>query len=306
MLRQTLYFLASNNQLRRTATSNRYARKLAVRFVAGETLEAAVAVVKATNAAEMTASLDHLGENVTSRGEATRGADSCIAALDAIASNGFEANISCKLTHLGLDLGADVSTPLIDRVVAAAAAHDNFVRIDMEGSLYTDTTIEVTEKLFATYGHVGTVIQSCLYRSADDVLRLNRQAIRIRLVKGAYLESPKIAYPQKRDVDSNYRHLSDLLLRWGTYPAFATHDEKLINWIKSRAEELGKSRDTFEFQMLYGIRRDLQRELHGDGYRVRLYIPYGTQWYPYLMRRLAERPANLTFMIGNVAREAGR
>ena len=189
--------------------------------------------------------------------------------------------------------------------MSSGAKHDNFVRIDMEGSPHTQQTLDITERLFAEYGHVGTVIQASLYRSASDILRLNRLGIRVRLVKGAYLEPPAIAYPRKRDVDSNFQHLSGLLLSRGMYPAFATHDPALIDWIKLRAGELRRAKDEFEFQMLYGIRRDLQRGLRDEGYRVRLYIPYGTQWYPYLTRRLAERPANIAFLVGNVAREAG-
>jgi proline dehydrogenase len=282
------------------------ARRLAHRFVAGETLAEAIAVVKRTNKAGMSVSLDHLGENVASVEEARTGADDYIAALDAIALNDLNANISCKLTHLGLDLGDQPAEDLMTGVVASAAHREMFVRIDMEGSLYTQTTLDFTRRIYAELSHVGTVIQSYLYRSADDLRDLNRAGIRVRLVKGAYLEPPSIAYARKQDVDENYRRLAEMLLADGVLPAFATHDPSLIEWIRNQATAIGRPTAEFEFQMLYGIRRDLQRSLQAEGYRVRVYVPYGTQWYAYLMRRLAERPANLMFMVGNVAREAGR
>jgi proline dehydrogenase len=203
-----------------------------------------------------------------------------------------------------LDLGRDIAFSLASRVVEAAATCNNFVRIDMEGSQYTQTTIEMTRELFARTPHVGTVIQSYLYRSEGDVRLLSADGIRIRLVKGAYLEPESVAYPEKSDVDENYRRLAAILLTEGVYPAFATHDEQIIGWIIERARRDGIDRSRFEFQMLYGIRRDLQERLRGEGYNVRVYIPYGTEWYPYLMRRLAERPANVLFIVGSVAREA--
>jgi len=256
------------------------------------------------NAAGMSASLDHLGENVTTPDEARAGAEDYKRALVAIVQEGLAANISCKLTHLGLDLGLDIATDLIENVIAEAARLDTFVRIDMEGSKYTQVTLDTTRRLFGRYRNVGAVIQSYLRRSSEDITSLNREGIRVRLVKGAYLEPPAIAYADKREVDDSYRRLSELLLRDGPYPAFATHDEPIVEWVKAKAAELGRSAETFEFQMLYGIRRDLQRRLQAEGHNVRVYLPYGSQWYPYLMRRLAERPANLMFMVGNVAREA--
>jgi proline dehydrogenase len=304
LLRETLSFLAGNATLRRTARANPIARRLASRFVAGETLAQVMTVVRQTNGAGMMATLDYLGENVTTREEAVTAATSYVRALDFIADQGVDANVSCKPTHLGLDLGEDVAESMIRRVVETAEARDSFVRVDMEGSRYTDVTLELTKRMHAQYGHVGAVIQSCLYRSADDVRDLCRTGIRIRLVKGAYLEPPTIAFPRKHDVDENYRRLTELMLDGGIYPAFATHDPILIEFVKDRAASMGRKADEFEFQMLYGIRRDLQRRIRDEGYRMRLYIPFGTQWYPYLMRRLAERPANLMFIVGNVAREA--
>lgn len=304
MLREGLHYLAGNEALRRTARANPAARRLAARFVAGETLADALSAVRRTNDDGMTATLDHLGENVGSYSEAGNGADSYVAAIDAIGAAELTANISCKLTHLGLDLSEQLAEALIGRVAAEAKVRSNFVRIDMESSRYTEMTVNMTKRVHAQHGNVGIVIQSCLYRSADDVRDLNQLGIRIRLVKGAYLEPASVAFPHKRDVDDNYRRLTEHMLSDGEFPAFATHDELLIDFVKRRAGETGRKHEDFEFQMLYGIRRDLQKELRDDGYRVRLYIPYGTQWYPYLMRRLAERPANLLFVLGNVAREA--
>jgi len=305
VLRESIQYLAGNKRLRRTTVSSPLARRLAARFVAGETLQQAVQAIRETNRLGMHATLDHLGENVTYRDAAEGAATSYIAALAAIAANNLDANISCKLTSLGLDLGTSVVEDLLARVTNAAAEHGNFVRIDMEGSAYTQATLDITRRAFSHAQPVGAVIQSCLYRSSDDVRDLNRLGIRIRLVKGAYLEPASVAYPHKRDVDENYDRLAALMLADATYPAFATHDQALIDLVKHRASRMGRKQDDFEFQMLYGIRRDLQRELRDQGYRVRLYIPYGTEWYPYLMRRMAERPANLLFIVSSLAREAG-
>ncbi len=304
MLREGLLYLSKSDGVRRAATSNPMAKRLAQRFVAGETLGQALEVVRRVNASGMQATLDELGENVHSYQEAGRTADSYSRTLGSLSNEGLEANISIKLTQLGLDLGPDIARTLAGKVVASAAELSGFVRIDMEGSAYTQATIEITKEIHAITPSVGTVIQSYLYRSQDDVRELTRLGIRVRLVKGAYLEPPSVAYPQKAEVDENFKHLADLLLTDGTYPAFATHDEVLIELIKTRAAQMGRPTGEWEFQMLYGIRRDLQRSLQAEGYRVRVYIPYGTQWYPYLMRRLAERPGNLIFVLGNVAREA--
>lgn len=276
---------------------------MALRFVAGETLDDAVRAIDETNRDGMSCTLDHLGENITTEAEAAKGADSYVAALEEIAKTNLKSNVSCKPTHMGLDLSPTVAHSMLERVVATGATHGIFVRIDMESSRYTDVTLRLTRDLFAQYGNVGTVLQSSLYRSKDDLTDLNRESIRVRLVKGAYLEPPTVAFPRKDDVDANYRRLADLLLSAGSYPAFATHDEHMLTFVRERAQSLGRPATEFEFQMLYGIRRDLQRQLHADGYRVRLYIPYGTQWYPYLMRRLAERPANIISIAGHVATE---
>jgi proline dehydrogenase len=305
VLRHGLHYMASSDRMRRWAIRNPVARRLSLRFVAGETLDDALQVVRRTNDEGMRASFDELGENVTSREEAEEAAAAYCQALTGIAEHSLDANVSCKATHLGLDLGLDTGTACLRKVVGQAKELNNFLRIDMEGSKYTQVTIELTKQMFAEYpGAVGTVIQSYLYRSGEDIDELNKLGVRVRLVKGAYLEPTSVAYQQKAEVDGNYRKLADKLLADGTFPAFATHDERLLDYIKSRAQMLGRKPEEFEFQMLYGVRRDLHRKLHDEGYGMRIYIPYGTHWYPYLMRRMAERPANLLFIVGNLAREA--
>ena len=305
MLRETLHYLAGSSKLKRTAAVNPVARRLAARFVAGERLEQALAAVRTVNGAGMSVTMDHLGENVTSEEEARAATEDYKRALQAIADNKLDANVSCKLTHLGLNLSEALGREQVTNLITLAASLGIFVRIDMEDARYTQVTLDTTREIFSQHENVGTVIQSYLYRSEDDVKTLNALKIRCRLVKGAYLEPPSVAFPQKADVDENYRRLAELLLRDGGYPAFGTHDEAIIGWIKAKADALGRGKDSFEFQMLYGIRRDLQRSLTAEGYRFRVYMPYGSEWYPYLMRRLAERPANLMFMVGSVAREAG-
>lgn len=304
VLRQALFGLSQQQYLKQLATRTPVARKVAGRFVAGETLAEALAVVRALNQEGMTATLDHLGENVSTREEAAGAADEYITMLREIHLAGARANVSLKLTHMGLDLGREVAAENVLRVVQTAAELDNFVRIDMESSEYVDATLEIFSQIFTQVGHVGTVIQSYLYRSAHDLERLNEMKARVRLVKGAYLEPPEVAYQRKADVDWNFVRLMEALLSRGTYPAIATHDPLMIEATKRYAAEHQITPDRFEFQMLYGIRRDLQHALVAEGYRMRVYVPFGTEWYPYLMRRMAERPANVMFVLGNIAREA--
>jgi proline dehydrogenase len=306
MLRSGLIYLSQQEKIKRVATGNPLTRRLATRFVAGETLAHGVEAVRQTNAEGMRATLDQLGENVTTYGGAGHAADEYSRAIRAIADEELEANISIKLTALGVDLNRQIAESLTRQVVSAAAGAGSFVRIDMEDSAHTQLTLDIAKAVFTEYPVVGTVIQSYLYRSSDDVRELNRLGIRMRLVKGAYLEAAAVAYPKKADVDENFKHLSELLLSDGVFPAFATHDENIIEWIKQRALQLGRQADEWEFQMLYGVRRDLQRQLRDQGFGVRVYIPYGNEWYPYLMRRMAERPGNLLFVVGNVAKEARR
>jgi len=278
------------------------ARRLATRFVAGETLDDALAVGRRLNAEGITITLDCLGESVTSLEEAARARDVYLDTLEAMRQAGIEPNVSLKLTQFGLDLSADACRENVERLVRRASEIGGFVRIDMESSEYVDRTLELVHDLHARYGAVGTVIQAYLYRSRKDVEKLCDQQTRVRLCKGAYLEPQTVAFPKKTQVDENYTEIAKLLLERGTYPAIATHDEKMIEAAKAFAASRKLARDAFEFQMLYGIRRDLQRQLVADGYRLRLYVPFGRAWYPYYMRRLAERPANVIFVLKNLFR----
>lgn len=296
--------LSQQDRLRDFTTSNSMAQSMARRFVAGETLGDAIDVVRTINQQGMTATLDHLGENVSSQGEAIVAADAYRSALQEIARAGVRCNVSLKLTHMGLDLGEDFAQTNTARVVEEAAELGNFVRIDMEGSDYVARTLDVFYALYERHKNVGIVLQVYLYRTQSDLERLLEVGARVRLVKGAYLEPPTVAFASKQEVDANFIRLTETMLSRGTYPAIATHDPAMIDAAKRYAREQGIDRGSFEFQMLYGIRRDLQTQLVRDGYNVRVYVPYGTQWYSYLMRRLAERPANLTFVVGNILREA--
>jgi proline dehydrogenase len=252
----------------------------------------------------MTATLDYLGENVTTSDEAIAGTDAACRILQAIRATGIDCNLSLKLTQLGLDLGNDLALANLEQVVGTAAECDNFVRIDMESSEYVERTLAIFFQVFPRFRNVGVVIQAYLYRSRKDLERLIEAGARVRLVKGAYLESPEVAFQRKADVDASFVHLMEMLLAGGEYPAIATHDPVMIDATRRFAGVHGIDRSRFEFQMLYGIRRDLQSRLVAEGYRTRIYVPYGTQWYPYLMRRMAERPANVMFVLGNIAREA--
>ncbi|HUB83756.1 MAG TPA: proline dehydrogenase family protein [Bryobacteraceae bacterium] len=278
------------------------ARRLSARFIAGSNLEQALAVCRDLNSEGATVTLDVLGESVSSVEEAAAARDAYLRTLSAIHDKEIQGNVSLKLTQFGLDLAADACRANVTQLVERAAALNGFVRVDMESHEYVDRTLDLVCSLHANYAGVGTVIQSYLYRSRKDIEMLNSQGIRVRLVKGAYLEPASVAFPKKAQVDANYIELMQLLLAEGTYPAIATHDETIIAATKAYANSRQISRDSFEFQMLYGIRRDLQRGLAKEGYRVRVYVPYGEAWYPYYMRRLAERPANLLFILRNIFR----
>ncbi len=278
-------------------------RRLAHRFVAGGTLEEALQSCRQVNSEGISATLDYLGENVQTLAEAAQCRDTYLRALGAIIDGKINSNVSLKLTQFGIDLSGESCCANVSALVKCAAEAGSFVRIDMESSAYTDRTLHLVEALHEQYGACGTVIQAYLHRSAADVDRLCAKGIRVRLCKGAYLELPSVAFQHKRDVDRNYLDLARVLLASGTYPAIATHDEAIIHEIVDYCSRNSISADRFEFQMLYGIRRDLQRKLVTDGFRLRLYIPYGEAWYPYFMRRLAERPANLIFLARNLFRE---
>ena len=302
MLKDTMLYLARQDGIRKFVSHNAAARRVARRFVAGETLDDAMLVAHTLNKQHISVSLDHLGENVADAAEAESAAGDYVAILDRIAAEDAEANISIKLTALGLDLGVDLCRANLDRVLRRARELNTFVRVDMEGSAYTQATLDMVGDLRRTYDNVGTVLQSMLYRTPKDVEALIASKTRVRLVKGAYLEPAAVAYPKKTDVDRQYIELMHALLERGTYPAIATHDERIIADARQFSADHGIARARCEFQMLYGIRRDLQESLAHDGYNVRVYIPYGTQWYPYLTRRMAERPANLVFVMSNALR----
>jgi proline dehydrogenase len=302
MLRALLLKLAKSSRLRRWITSHGITRRMARRFVPGEDLAPAIEAVRACNMAGMSATLDHLGENVGTREDAERARAAYIEALDRIAAEGVEANVSLKLTHLGLDLGEEFCAEELRAVTRRAGELGNFVRVDMEGSLYTDRTLRMIKQARAESPAVGTVIQAYLYRSEEDVRGLLGIGCRIRLVKGAYKEPSRIAFRRMKDVDANFIKLMKILLPTGTYPALATHDPNLIDAAIRFAAEQNITKDKFEFQMLYGIRADLQSRLVRQGYRVRVYIPFGQDWFPYFMRRLAERPANLLFFAKHLLR----
>lgn len=306
MLRGTFLWLSQRQSLFDFVKRNGMARAFARRFVAGEMLDDAVAAVRAINGRGMSATLDLLGESVASAADAGKARDEIVGIIDRVAAEHVDANVSVKLTQLGLDIDVALCRDNVVAVLDRAAAHHMFVRIDMESSAYTERTLQLFEReLFARFGElVGVVIQSALRRSERDVDRLARMRARVRLVKGAYAEPPDIAFPAKRDVDGAFARLAERLLDADVYPAIATHDDRLIGQLTRRAEGLGRTQDRFELQMLYGVRRDLQERLHREGYRVRIYVPFGTHWYPYLMRRLAERPANVASITASVVKEA--
>jgi proline dehydrogenase len=302
VLRRTILYLARHKALRKWVETSAAARKLSSRFIAGSQLSEALAVCRKMRADGITATLDYLGENVRSLDEAAACRDMYLQTLHAMHDAGVEPNVSLKLTQFGLDLSEEACETNVGALVKAAADIGGFVRIDMEGSQYTDRTLSLVTRLHARYGACGTVIQAYLRRSTADIECLERERIRVRLCKGAYLEPPEVAFEDKADVDRNYLRLAESLLTTGEYPAIATHDERIINTLERFVTCKGIARDRFEFQMLYGIRRDLQRRLVADGYRLRLYVPFGEAWYPYFMRRLAERPANLLFFARNLLR----
>jgi len=302
MLRSTLLKLSESKKFATWVTSNGSTRRMARRFVAGETLNEAIAAARECNKAGMMASLDYLGENVSTTSGAQHSRDAYLEIFERIAQEKLQANVSCKLTQLGLDINTDFCAGLVLSIVERAAAVDNFLRIDMEGSAYTQRTIDLVKLVRERNPAVGTVIQAYLYRSETDIADLLTYGCRIRLCKGAYKEPEEVAYPRKADVDANYVRLMQMLLSSGFYHAIATHDPRMIATTIRHAATKQISKDDFEFQMLYGVRTDLQRRLVRDGYRVRIYIPFGNDWFPYFMRRLAERPANVGFVIRNFLR----
>jgi proline dehydrogenase len=304
--RSAFIALSRNRLLRHFGERSSIGIKLSSRFVAGMEIDDALRVAEAVNKQGMSVSLDSLGESVTSEGEAHLAAEVYHRLLDAIAQRKLNANVSVKLTQLGLLLSPDLAEGVAHSLVEHARSVDNFVRIDMEDSSLTQITLDLVRRLNAQpglRGAVGTVIQSYLYRSQADVEQLLADGIRIRLCKGAYKEPAEVAFPRKADVDANYVRLTGMLLDSTVYHGLATHDEKMITAAKAFAAKHGIDRSRYEFQMLFGVRRDLQRQLLSDGYNVRVYVPFGHEWYPYFMRRLAERPANVFFLAKNLLRK---
>lgn len=299
--RRVILTLAANRAVTRFVS--RYGMRLgASRFIAGETLDDAMAVTRRLNGEGIAVTLDRVGESVTDAGQAREMADAYVEMLDRIADTGVDSNVSLKPTQMGMDISMDLCRENVERIVARAQQYGNFVRIDMEGTPHLDRILDLFTQLRKRYDNVGTVIQAYLYRSAADLDNLAAIGANIRLVKGAYLEPPSLAYPKKADVDENFRRLIAQYLQNGPYTAIASHDLAIIDWCKQYIAQHNIPRDRFEFQMLYGIRSETQRSLAREGYKVRCYVPFGKDWYPYFSRRLAERPANLFFVLGNLFR----
>jgi proline dehydrogenase len=306
MLRSSLLYLSRRHGVFKFIRGNAFARKMASRFVAGETIDSALDAVAVLNGKGIKASLDLLGESTSTEAEARSTGAQYLQILDKIHERTLDANVSVKLTALGQDVSDKLGMEVVRSVLERAKKYGTFVRLDMESSGYTDRTLDPFEhELFPEFpDNVGVVLQSSLRRTMTDIERAVRLQCRVRICKGAYLEPPAVAFPDKADVDKNYVNAMHELLQNGRYPAIATHDETIIAEAKRFVKEKGIANDRFEFQMLYGVRRDLQERLVKEGYRMRVYVPFGTQWYPYLMRRLAERPANMAFMAGNIVKEA--
>ena len=305
MLRNALLYLSNQQGIFDFVRHNGVAKSFASRFVAGETVATAIDAVRSLNAKGITASLDLLGESTTNEQEAYTAQREYLHLLDLIAREKLNANVSLKLTAMGMDISDALCVKVTREILERARQYGNFVRLDMESSDYTQKTLDLFEQHFYPdfKEHVGVVLQSYLFRTEADARHVSTLGARVRICKGAYKEPETVAYPEKSDVDKCYVRTMHHLMEHGNYPGIATHDEVILAEAKRFAKEKGIANDRFEFQMLYGVRRDLQEALVRDGYRIRCYVPFGTQWYPYLMRRLAERPANMAFMAGNVMKE---
>lgn len=308
MLRSAFLWLSEQPRIFRFVRKNSLAKYFASRFVAGETIDEAIATVRELNAPpdSLSASLDLLGESVLHAEEAVRARDTYLELLDRIRAAGVNANVSVKLTQMGLDIDEQLCLANMRAIIGKAKQHDSFVRIDMEQSSYTAKTLQLfTDVLYPEFGNaVGVVLQSYLRRTAADVDAMIALGARVRLCKGAYKEPEDVAFPDKRDVDANFVSCMERLIERGNYPGIATHDEAIISHAKRFTKEERIGAERFEFQMLYGVRRDLQHKLKRESYNMRVYVPFGTHWYPYLMRRLAERPANIAFILSNVLKES--
>lgn len=302
VIKKIFLFMAKNNFFNQAA--KKYGLRFgAGRFVAGETLETALEVITELNEQGMMVTIDHLGEFVYNQEEANIMAEHCVDALEGMARECVNANLSLKMTSMGLDIAKDVCLNNMYRILETAKKHNNFVRIDMEDYAHIEDTFYVYYKLREEYDNVGLVIQAYLYRGVEDIEKLATLNTNLRLVKGAYKESPEVAYPDKKDVDENFKKIIKLQLDLGNYAGIATHDDSMIDFTKEYVAENNISKDQFEFQMLYGIRTELQQQLVKEGYRVRIYVPYGNDWYGYFMRRLAERPANVAFVLKGILKK---
>ena len=305
MLRDALIYLSQSTAARRFVRTAPGARSMARRFVAGETIDDGIAACRELNRLGMSATLDYLGESVSSRAEATKAADVYIQTIDRLAAAKLDGNVSVKLTQMGQDIDVAFLHQNVGRIVERARSHDIFVRFDMEDSAHTQPTLDFFYDLWREgYRNIGVVIQAYMRRSKGDIERLNADKARVRLCKGAYKEPAAVAYQDKREVDDNFVALMKLLLEQGNYPGIATHDELMIQATRLFVKQRGIESARYEFQMLYGVRRDLQQLLVREGYRMRVYVPFGEAWYPYLMRRMAERPANLLFVMNAIFKES--
>lgn len=302
--RSALIWLSRHEGFKDFATRFRYFKKLTTRFVAGDTIDDVIPIIRQMNTENCTASFDHLNESVTSTAEAENEVSEYRNILAKIDETGIRSNVSIKLTQFGLGIDPELAYRNARRVVEEAHRRGNFVRVDMEDSSVTQATIDIFKRLRGEFGldNVGIVLQSYLYRTFADAQELVKLPARIRICKGAYLEPPEVAFPDKKDVDANYIKVMQLLLSSGIYHGIATHDPKMIDATIDFATREGIGKEKYEFQMLYGVRRDLQRQLARDGFNMRIYVPYGKHWYPYFMRRLAERPANIWFVLKNLAK----
>ncbi len=302
ILRSAILYASGNRSLRQWMERSAIVRPLTRRFVAGRTLDDAISAVSALRREGLLASLDTLGEQVRGEAEARRAAERYVDAIHRVSALGLPVSVSLKLTQVGLDLAPSLAEDNLERI--AAAGHEEGVRVevDMEASAYVGRTLELVKHCHRRFGNVRVAVQAYLYRTEDDVRELNREGVSARLCKGAYREGRSIAWSRKADVDENYRKLTTLLLEEGTWPAIASHDRRMLDHARAEVARLKRKPDQYEFEMLYGIRRDLQRMLASEGHAVRIYVPYGEAWYPYLMRRMAERPANLLFVLRNSLR----
>jgi proline dehydrogenase len=302
MIKGLLLYMSEQPRLQRIAVKAQFSRRVAARFVAGEKIQDAIRAVEALNSKGSTATLDYLGENVTTKEEASVAGTEYLQALNEIHESGVNSNVSLKLTQFGLAIDEEFCRRNAEQVVVRAREFNNFVRIDMEGSAFTDSTLRIFTALRQVYDNVGIVIQAYLFRSEKDIENVLAMNSRIRLCKGAYKEPPDISFKKKSDTDANYVKLMKILLKSGIYHGIATHDPNMIRATRDFAKQENIGKERFEFQMLYGIRRDLQEQLISEGYNLRIYVPYGEEWYSYLMRRMAERPANLMFVLRNMFR----